>query len=358
MARIRACVVLILAVHASSSVPEFQSEDAFLQGLEDPGIESAILSSSLQWMRTCVANSWWKAARAIVSRTHLQKPLDGESSGLAALSAEVRALIKDVKQQADQFAEYADATFRGHRQGLDDVPCALQWAQNSTTVFLAVKYASRWSAPGAIEITDVSVNVTDDTFVLAGFGHHSNIRKRYFVDLPLFADVVPSRSSWSAASVGRATATIHKAQAGKWSRLTRATDKSKHQITSWLDMEERWSEELKNRRPEAKSTEQPKAMGGFRHRFSFVDSFGLLNRLRVVLFLYTVCLVANGSFSMCQAKAETTSPAPPSREKGQRVHTPMYKKVQRQLHRQIKRLWKYLRRGAGLLNSRVGHHCG
>ena len=46
-----------------------------------------------------------------------------------------------------------------------------------------------------------------------------------------------------------------------------------------------------------------------------------------------------------QAKAETTTPAPASREKGQRVHTPMYKKVQRQLHKQMKRMSKFFSRG-------------
>ncbi|CAE7528419.1 unnamed protein product [Symbiodinium sp. CCMP2456] len=297
-----ACLAL-LVVHVCSTSTEFSSEGALLQGLEEPSTEHAILSDSLQWMRTCIANSWWKAARAIVSRTHAQKSPDAGSSTLASLSSEVRALVKGVKQQADQFAEYADDTFRGHRQGLDDVPCALQWAQNSTTVFLAVKYASRWSAPGAIEIADVSVNITDAAFALSGFGHHSSIRKRYFVDLALYADVVPSRSTWSAASVGRATATIPKAQAGKWSRLTKAKDKSKHQITSWLDMEERWSEELKNPQPRPEAKTEPKA------------------------------------------KAETTTPAPAGREKGQRVHTPMYKKVQRQLHKQMKRMSKFFSRG-------------
>ena len=256
MGRMIICTTLLLAAHLPCATTDFLSEGALLQGLEDPSVEQAILSDSLQWMRKCIASSWWKAAKAIVSRTHAQKAAQGES--LAALSAEVRALIKDVKQQADQFAQYADQTFRGHTQGLDDVPCALQWAQNSTTVFLGVKYASRWSAPGAIEITDLSVNTTDSGFALEGFGHHSNIRKRYFVDLVLFDDVVPSRSTWSAASVGRATATIHKVRAGKWGRLTKAKDKSKHQITSWLDMEERWSEELKNQRSETKPTEKPK----------------------------------------------------------------------------------------------------
>ena len=49
----------------------------------------------------------------------------------------------------------------GSVAGILQVPCALQWAQNSTTVFLGVKYASRWSAPGAIEVADVGVKISE-----------------------------------------------------------------------------------------------------------------------------------------------------------------------------------------------------
>merc|ERR1719384_1140189 len=122
-----------------------------------------------------------------------------------------------MKQSADEFAAFADTTYRGQTQGLSEVPCALQWAQNSTTVFLAVKYAARWSAPGAIEVVDVSANITDGRFDLEGFGHHSGIRKRYFVDLSLYANVTPSESSWSSSSVGRLTAMLQKGKPNeKW----------------------------------------------------------------------------------------------------------------------------------------------
>ncbi|CAJ1360437.1 unnamed protein product [Effrenium voratum] len=125
---------------------------------------------------------------------------------------------------------------------LAEVHCALQWAQNSTTVFLGVKYAARWSAPGAIEVSDVQVNVSQQHFSLTALGHHSSIRKRYLVELPLFA-AVSGPGAWSAASVGRGTATLQKLRPEKWKTLTSV--KSKHQITGWLDMEERWSDELK-----------------------------------------------------------------------------------------------------------------
>lgn len=215
------------------------SEKDLLRSLQGRAVE-ADAQEELQLLRTCVARSWWTAAKAIVARTHKRSDVHGAHE-LESIRAEVTTLTGNLKQQADAFAAFAAATFRGQTQGLDEVNCAIQWAQNDTHVFLGVKYATRWSAPGAIEIVDLSVKIRPSAFELEGFGHHSSIRKRYMVDLPLFADVHPEQSSWSAASVGRMTATICKAKAERWSRLTKAKGKSKHQITSWLDMEERWA---------------------------------------------------------------------------------------------------------------------
>merc|ERR1712204_123301 len=109
-----------------------------------------------------------------------------------------------------------------------------------------VKYAARWSAPGAIEVVDVKVNISSCCFELSGFGHHSSIRKHYTVNLGLYGGLEPSLSRWSVSSVGRLTATLHKAKAKKWSRLLASKAKSRHQIAPWLDMEERWAQELED----------------------------------------------------------------------------------------------------------------
>jgi len=276
------------------------SEETLLQRLRDPQGAEVDGNDDLELLRTCVSKSWWSAARAIVARTHER----GGSSELDVLKKEVTSLTNNLKQRADEFSTFAAATFRGQTQGLDEVNCAMQWAQNSTFVFLGVKYATRWSAPGAIEISDLSVNITAPVFQLEGFGHHSSIRKRYSVDLPLFADVVPEHSTWSAASVGRMTATLQKAKAEKWPRLTKAKSKSKHQITSWLDMEERWAEDVKKveKAKENKSSEKK------------------------------------------EAKKAEASPSP-KKEKGQRLHTPWRKKLSRwwkQTEKGIRKNWPYL----------------
>lgn len=228
--------------------------------------ESAVLAhlasvqekeEDLSLLRLCVRRSWWAAAREIVSRSHGRGAEVGESASM--LHKEVRTLLAEVKRGADDFAAYADSTYRGQTKGLDEVHCAVQWAQNSSHVFLGVKYAARWSAPGAIEVVDVKVNITSCCFELEGFGHHSNIRKRYVVNLSLFEGLLPEQSSWYAASVGRLTATLQKAKIVKWPRLLKSKDKhaSKSMIGKWLDMEEKWESEMQ-KTSKAKDTKTEK----------------------------------------------------------------------------------------------------
>lgn len=188
-------------------------------------------------LRFCVSNSWWAAAREIVARGH-------RKGSIRALGDEVMTLLAGVKHRAEEFAIFSDVAYRNQTKGLNEVHCALQWAQNSTAVFIGVKYAVRWSAPGAIEVSDIQVNISSCCFQLFGQGHHSSIRKRYIVDLGLYGDVVPEHSSWSASSVGRLTAMLEKVTPGKWPRLMKDKGKTRNQVTSWLDMDEHWQKKL------------------------------------------------------------------------------------------------------------------
>jgi len=233
------------AAAAAGAAGRWGSEQDLLTHISSGGEQQGDL---VPLLRSCVSRSWWTAARRLVSRTHEDTRRGrGQGGGFAPIHDELTSLLAEVKRSADDFAAFADAAYRGRTQGLDEVPCALQWAQNSSAVFVGVKYAARWSAPGAIEVVDVKVNISRCCFELTGFGHHSSVRKRYAVNLDLYGDIVAETSSWSAASVGRLTATLQKADASvKWPRLTQAKSRSKHQIGKWLDMEERWSEELKD----------------------------------------------------------------------------------------------------------------
>merc|ERR1712039_597007 len=84
-----------------------------------------------------------------------------------------------------------------------EVNPAAQWAQNSTHIFLAVKFAQRWNAPGALEVENETVSISSSSFNFTAFGEHSFIRRRYHLSFELFRAVLPDASSWSLASVGR-----------------------------------------------------------------------------------------------------------------------------------------------------------
>eukprot|EP00435_Cladocopium_sp_Y103_P066571 s473_g28.t2 len=216
-----------------------------LQGLDDAAVEEEVMSKNLYWMRLCISRSWWRAARLLVLKAKTRAPGTFE-----LLDTEVRLRTNDVKLEADQLMAFVEETSREHgRQGLDEVPCALQWAQNSTTVFLGVKYASRWSAPGAIEVADVGVNITE-----------AGVIKGYVVDLPLFAPIVPDSSSWSSASVGRATATLQKQTPEKWPKLTGA--KSKHPEERWSDELSRFASDRREKKKAPSPSEAPTASLG------------------------------------------------------------------------------------------------
>jgi len=251
--RAAACQLLGVLILVRSSQPANLAEGDFAEG-DRWGSQLDLLAhlknsvvaipgeESLALIRLCVSQSWWTAARELISRMHVQGTL------APSLEQEVSKLMGEFKRSADDLAAYADATYRGQTKGLDEVHCAIQWAQNSTAIFLGVKYTARWNSPGAIEVVDVSVNITPCCFVLEGFGHHSSIRKRYMVNLELYQDLLPESSSWSAASVGRLTATLQKAKGSvKWPRLVKGKEKhaSKSHIGKWLDMEEKWENELK-----------------------------------------------------------------------------------------------------------------
>lgn len=232
----------------------WSTEGALLEDLKEGRL--APEASSLSMLEGCVARSWFSAAGELMLRVHDQRASEGAT--LQDVRQPLTSMVSDLKRHADEFGAYAESVYRGHTAGLDEVHCAVQWAQNSTVVFLAVKFAVRWSAPGAIEMRDLNVSIAPGGFTLTGFGHHSSIRKRYVAGLELHGALLPEPSSWSASSVGRLTAILHKAVPAVWPRLLKKASTSKSQIGTWMDMQEQWADELSRFKKDNKQ-QKPKA---------------------------------------------------------------------------------------------------
>mmetsp|Transcript_67914 Transcript_67914/g.196625 ORF Transcript_67914/g.196625 Transcript_67914/m.196625 type:complete len:639 (-) Transcript_67914:201-2117(-) len=230
-----ASLVLLALAGVAHAAPErdaklLQALDAVLveeeaKTLLDPHLDD-LKSLNAEVVEKVVLRQWWGLARDIVAKSHLQQ---------VDLSVAVRKAVRTLKDEADELLRTLNPKYGLAQQ----VAPAFQWAQNDTCVFLTVKYTVRWNAPGALEVTEPSVNMTLNTFNFSGLGKHSNNKYRYFLSLSLFDHILSEKSSWSAASVGKLSVTLRKRWPRKWPRLI-ANKKTKiGNMHMWMEMQER-----------------------------------------------------------------------------------------------------------------------
>jgi len=174
---------------------------------------------------------WLSAAQEILQRSQ-KTTLD--------FSAPVRSAVTAVRKELDDLIRGLDKSYGEASQ----VSPAFQWAQNSSHVFLQIKFAQRWNAPGALEVQNSSVAVSDCCFSFKGYGEHSMIKKEYKLFLQFLEPVEEAGSSWHFAAAGRLTVTIRKARAARWERLLRSANVRPENMGIWRDMAEKWEPEL------------------------------------------------------------------------------------------------------------------
>lgn len=223
-------VAVLAVVQAAKGSP-------LIQALESAPAENearSILEPYLKDMKSLekeavelvVMRQWWALAREIVSKSHEQK---------VDLSFSVRKAVRSLKDEADELLRTLNPNYGMAQQ----VSPAFQWAQNDTSIFLTIKYTVRWNAPGALEVTDPSVNMTGNVFNFSGLGKHSNNKYKYFLSINLFDNIEAQLSSWSAASVGKLSVTLRKRWARKWPRLLGDKKTKVNNMHLWMEMQEK-----------------------------------------------------------------------------------------------------------------------
>jgi hypothetical protein len=174
---------------------------------------------------------WLSAAHVVLGRVQETK-LD--------FSAPVRSAVSSVRKELDDLIRSLDKKYGEASQ----VSPAFQWAQNSSHVFIQVKFAQRWNAPGALELENSSVTVSDCCLSFKGHGEHSMIKKEYKLFLQFLDPVSEPHSSWHFAAAGRLAVTVAKVRARKWERLLRSENVQPENMGIWRDMQEKWKDEL------------------------------------------------------------------------------------------------------------------
>lgn len=190
-----------------------------------------------------VRSGWYDAVRDIVQRSH-----EGSEDDARRVATMVRQAVQAEKNSLDDLIRALDRNYGR----ASEVSPAVQWAQNSTHVFLSVKFAQRWNAPGALEVENETVSITSCCFNFTAFGEHSMIRRRYHLSWEFFKPMLPDSSSWSRASAGRMTVFLAKAKAASWPRLLSST--APKNLGIWRDMKEKWAADLERLVPDKAPT--------------------------------------------------------------------------------------------------------
>jgi hypothetical protein len=180
---------------------------------------------------------WWAAARELVQRSHEE----ADAKQRQAIETVVRREANNLKRRSDELL-LSLSPQESSKIGV--VRCAFQWAQNSTTIFLSVKFSHRWSSPGALKVHDEQVNVSSCCFNFTAEGEHSQLHKRYSLDLHFLHEVKPDLWSWQLASAGRFTVEVQKRVPGVWERLLHGKEKP-GSMAAWESMNQRYKKELK-----------------------------------------------------------------------------------------------------------------
>lgn len=186
---------------------------------------------------------WVEAARKFVVKRR--------EAGADDMEKTVRQSVKKIRNELDDLVRSLDANYGQAQQ----ISPAFQWAQNSTHIFLTVKYAARWNAPGALEVKNAKCTMDGQNLHFSGVGEHSMIVKNYTLNLILKDKC--TLSSWKSASAGRMSITLEKVSAGKWSGLLDAKN-PKVKYSLWESMQEQHDRIEKQREANATKSEDKK----------------------------------------------------------------------------------------------------
>eukprot|EP00922_Rhytidocystis_sp_ex-Travisia-forbesii_P017616 GHVS01026246.1.p1 GENE.GHVS01026246.1~~GHVS01026246.1.p1 ORF type:complete len:422 (+),score=118.52 GHVS01026246.1:70-1335(+) len=222
------------AVEQASIYGHYDSEEAAYDKLMKGG--GTVDQHDLQ---LAIGRSWWKLSQALILRSHKED---------RDFSTFVRSAVADIRHNTDELIRLLN---KKHAEIAVMSP-AFQWAQSPEQIFLNIKFAYRWSSPGALSVENEKIETKACCFYFSGVGTHSHVKKEYRLELDLFDDLDATETKWSFASVGKVFVTLQKKTSGVWKQLTRSPAKFPN-MAVWWDMKEKFYDTNKEFLSEAKN---------------------------------------------------------------------------------------------------------
>eukprot|EP00922_Rhytidocystis_sp_ex-Travisia-forbesii_P017614 GHVS01026244.1.p1 GENE.GHVS01026244.1~~GHVS01026244.1.p1 ORF type:complete len:366 (+),score=86.57 GHVS01026244.1:43-1140(+) len=233
-----------LSLEQASRYGPLETEEEAYQLLITSTEESQVEQHDLQ---LAIGRSWWKLAQTLILKSHKQD---------RDFSTFIRSAVADVRYNTDELIRLLN---KKHDEIAVMSP-AFQWAQSPEQIFLNIKFAYRWSSPGALSVENEKIETKPCCFYFSGVGTHSHVKKEYRLELDLFDDLEPSETKWSFASVGKVFVTLQKKTPLVWKQLTRSPAKFPN-MAVWWDMKEKFQDTNSNFLSESKNT-SAESIGG------------------------------------------------------------------------------------------------
>ena len=177
---------------------------------------------------------YWEAATAIVAKRGDAQLTNKE---------ELQQFALESKKRADKFIQSLESSNRIQTYPPPSVIPAMQWAQSPDKIFLDIKFAHRFDAPGCIELKDQKIDFEKDKLKLSGLCTMSSHKMKYVVDFELYDAVNPDACTYSMSSVGRMTMTLEKVTKGYWKLPMKGKKPSNMQI--WWEMKGKYKKDMK-----------------------------------------------------------------------------------------------------------------
>ena len=189
-------------------------------------VASGALWSTQEDVLAAMERGWWSAAAAMLRSMRAR----GEPVGVMH---EVRSAATRIRDEATNVIHLLRV---GANAEETSVACAFQWAQRPEFVYLNVKFSSRIDGPVTVlNVDEEVVTLTNGTLDFSAVGRQKP--KTFRLQLNFSREIVPERSFWSFASVGRISFTLAKAENQTWARLLREKAKPKN-MHHWFERQQ------------------------------------------------------------------------------------------------------------------------
>ena len=165
--------------------------------------------------------------------------LDKAREHKVKLSGILKKEIDDMKRHLDKIVGAFE-----HNAARQVVSPAVKWAQSPEVLFLDVKYAHRFDAPGCMEVENRTVTIEPTLFKVEADCEQSGQLIHIQLEMDLFAEVDPDMSFYSDSSGGKLSVNLMKKEKGVWELPIKGIIKPTNLLV-WWEMKEKYAQEMK-----------------------------------------------------------------------------------------------------------------